>query len=159
LIFRRLLIDIVCVCARARVWQCFGVHACVNVFVRAKVMSDMLASQAVSLAMCCRFSIFYVSSMRLRAGSLYLMQALRRLARAASARLEPIRQGQVSQLSRYSEECADLLQIHVAACCCMRSTEMISDDRSYVHNPGYLQEPCSARSALLEHTRQEQVDI
>ena len=77
-------------------------------------MSDMLASQAVSLSMCCRFSISYVPSMPLRAGFIYLVQALRRLARAASARLEPISQGQVSQLSRYSEECVHLLQIHVA---------------------------------------------
>ncbi len=75
-----------------------------------ELMSDMLSSQAGS----CRFRIFYVSSMRLRAGLLYLAQALRRLARAASARLEPIRQGQVSQLSTYSEECVHLLQIHVA---------------------------------------------
>jgi hypothetical protein len=79
-----------------------------------ELMSDMLSSQAVSLSMCCRFRIFYVSSIPVRAGSLYLVQALRRLARAASARLEPIRQGQVSQPPRYSEECAHLMQIHVA---------------------------------------------
>ncbi len=41
-------------------------------------------------------SIFDMSLIRVRAGLLYLVQALRRLARAASARLEPIRQGQVS---------------------------------------------------------------
>ena len=79
-----------------------------------ELMSDMLSSQAVSLSLCCRFGMVYVSLMRLRAGLLYLVQALRRLARAASARLEPIRQGQVSQPSRYSEECVHLMQIHVA---------------------------------------------
>ncbi len=82
------------------------------------IVSNVLASHC-SPAMCLSirtcFSILYVTSIPVRAGSLYLVQALRRLARAASARLEPIRQGQVSQLSKYSEECVHLLQIHVAA--------------------------------------------
>jgi hypothetical protein len=46
--------------------------------------------------MCHRFVCVLAASMHVRAGSLYLVQVLRRLARAASARLEPIRQGQVS---------------------------------------------------------------
>ncbi len=76
---------------RAR--ECASVTVCIRVWMCvSELMSDILSSQAGS----CRFRIFYVSSMRLCAGSLYLVQAMRRLARAASARLEPIRQGQVS---------------------------------------------------------------